>query len=515
MTAVKHPKVFRGSSQKRGPKQKKKTKLPSIKNQIRGVQRLLAKEGLDAKVRQKQEERLKDLLLAKEQHDRAERERKYAKRYHKVRFFERVKIERHLHKLERQQKSKQQLSPEELAKLEQLREDLQYVLHFPKGEKYVSLLKEAPTPEEQQKLEAERARLRALARKQLAEAALVTEADEGRSLARKGASGASVGAAAAGGASGGGGGGPVEMDDELAGMGEEDDFFLHSSEEEELPEEAAQKLLLQQQQQQQQRQRRFPASGQQGRHQDQERPNPGSVHMPSNSDDREPARDSSSGASSGEEEGQGSEEEGGPGAVLLQPGSSEGDTEREREEGNAAAAVPARSRRQQQPQHRTPGGTASGFGSAAQSLQGLRRPVAERGPSQRLQQNARQQQQDNLRGRQSQHKQQQRPHKPSKLQHRSLEGTQAGRAREAGAAAVVEHAETRPSMQPVKQQQSPAQQQRGQRRQELPAGGKHAGAGKPQGGPRGKRARPEDKGEKQPVRLRAEGGRKRRRRNKE
>lgn len=41
-------------------------------------------KGADPKVRQKQEERLQELLKAKEQHERAERERKFAKRYHKV-----------------------------------------------------------------------------------------------------------------------------------------------------------------------------------------------------------------------------------------------------------------------------------------------------------------------------------------------------------------------------------------------------------------------------------------------
>lgn len=70
---------------------------------------------------------------------------------------------------------------------------MQYVLHFPKGEKYVSLLKDAPESADQARLEAERARLRALVRQQLAEAALVAEADEGRSLARRAAGAAGGG----------------------------------------------------------------------------------------------------------------------------------------------------------------------------------------------------------------------------------------------------------------------------------------------------------------------------------
>lgn len=40
--------------------------------------------GTDPKVRQKQELKLQDLLVAKQQHELAERERKFAKKYHKV-----------------------------------------------------------------------------------------------------------------------------------------------------------------------------------------------------------------------------------------------------------------------------------------------------------------------------------------------------------------------------------------------------------------------------------------------
>ena len=56
---------------------------------------------------------------------------------------------------------------------------LQYVLHFPKGERYVSILKEAAEPEAQTKLDAERTRLKAVIKHQLAENAMLTEADEG------------------------------------------------------------------------------------------------------------------------------------------------------------------------------------------------------------------------------------------------------------------------------------------------------------------------------------------------
>lgn len=56
---------------------------------------------------------------------------------------------------------------------------LQYVLHFPKGERYVSILKETAEPQAQANLDAERTRLKAVIKLQLAESAMLTEADEG------------------------------------------------------------------------------------------------------------------------------------------------------------------------------------------------------------------------------------------------------------------------------------------------------------------------------------------------
>jgi hypothetical protein len=74
-----------------------------------------------------------------------------------IRFFERVKLERRLHRLEARLAAAQaqggEAGGQALQQLQQqaegLRQDLQYVKHFPKGEKYVSLLREADTPEAQ------------------------------------------------------------------------------------------------------------------------------------------------------------------------------------------------------------------------------------------------------------------------------------------------------------------------------------------------------------------------------
>lgn len=59
---------------------------------------------------------------------------------------------------------------------------LQYVLGFPKGHKYVSILKTADTPEAQIQLDKQRDELRQLARRQAADRAALAESDEGRSL---------------------------------------------------------------------------------------------------------------------------------------------------------------------------------------------------------------------------------------------------------------------------------------------------------------------------------------------
>jgi hypothetical protein len=140
---------------------------------------------LDPAVKAAQEKKLAALTDELEQRRRVALERKYASRYHKIRFFERIKLERRLAKLSRQQASGKSLSSAEENEMQQLIEDLQYVLNFPKGEKYISILKTADDPEAQAHLEAERTRLRRLVQQQMAEAALVGDADEGRSLAAK------------------------------------------------------------------------------------------------------------------------------------------------------------------------------------------------------------------------------------------------------------------------------------------------------------------------------------------
>ena len=138
---------------------------------------------MDPKLRQSMEKRLATLREESEANRRKHQEKKYAMRYHKIRFFERIKIERQISKILKQLKE----NPEDddvrrglKKRLVAAEEDLEYVLHFPKGEKYVSLLKEAEESEAQEHLEAERKRLRAKVKQKLLDNAIVNEPDEGQ-----------------------------------------------------------------------------------------------------------------------------------------------------------------------------------------------------------------------------------------------------------------------------------------------------------------------------------------------
>ncbi|GAU25852.1 hypothetical protein TSUD_31170, partial [Trifolium subterraneum] len=118
----------------------KKFKPPvSLKNQIRSAERMLRK-NLPSEVREAQEQKLAGLKKQQEIHTRLAVERKIFLRDRKIKFFERRKVERRIRRLEKLQRSSSSqdasASPDQLASLKQ---DLQYVMYFPKNEKYVPL----------------------------------------------------------------------------------------------------------------------------------------------------------------------------------------------------------------------------------------------------------------------------------------------------------------------------------------------------------------------------------------
>lgn len=95
-----------------------------IKKKIRSLQRVLKKEGLAATKRTEAERALEALSGDLDQASRRNSERKNAKKYHMVRFFERKKALRVL--------KKPHSGDRELAQW-------YYVTRWPKGEKYVAL----------------------------------------------------------------------------------------------------------------------------------------------------------------------------------------------------------------------------------------------------------------------------------------------------------------------------------------------------------------------------------------
>ncbi|KDD73077.1 hypothetical protein H632_c2562p0, partial [Helicosporidium sp. ATCC 50920] len=163
----------------------KPVKQKSFKNKIRDVERLLKRGGLDAASQARQEEMLEYYKQSQAVQQRKLLEIKYAVRYHKVRFFERVKVDRKRKKLQAQLAALAPDSPERealSASLEAAEKDLEYVLFFPRGEKYVSLLKGSEAEEDKGKRQEDIARLRVLAAERRAAEAQLTEADEGASL---------------------------------------------------------------------------------------------------------------------------------------------------------------------------------------------------------------------------------------------------------------------------------------------------------------------------------------------
>ncbi|CDO76748.1 hypothetical protein BN946_scf184813.g18 [Trametes cinnabarina] len=135
----KHPSVSSASALNALPGVQK------IKAAIRQTRRLLAKDSLAADVRVTTERRLKSLEADLAKAEQARLERAMATRYHKVKFFERQKVVRKLNQTKRKLASS---ADEEggdegradfEARLAELRVDLNYILHYPKTKKYISL----------------------------------------------------------------------------------------------------------------------------------------------------------------------------------------------------------------------------------------------------------------------------------------------------------------------------------------------------------------------------------------
>ncbi len=118
--------------------------LPSVRRQARALERLLKRGSLPDHVRREKQEALRQLSEKAALNKRTERERHFSKKYHKVRFFERLKVEKRIALLRKQVA---EASPATRITLEeQLREseyNMLYIKHFPRHKKYLSLFPSA------------------------------------------------------------------------------------------------------------------------------------------------------------------------------------------------------------------------------------------------------------------------------------------------------------------------------------------------------------------------------------
>ena len=115
---------------------------PNNNTQIRGLTRLLLREGLTHDARVKAQSQLKELQSRKASLEKNEIERNHQLKYRKIKFIEKKKVLRMIEKTRR----KIAKSSDDTVKLEKLRkelksqkEDLQYIEYFPRDRNYVSL----------------------------------------------------------------------------------------------------------------------------------------------------------------------------------------------------------------------------------------------------------------------------------------------------------------------------------------------------------------------------------------
>lgn len=136
----------------------------SSAKRIRGIERLLKRGTVPEHVREAKEAELAELRGTASTNKRIEREKHFCKKYHKVKFFERRKLDRRIAQLRRKMEGPSApTAAEEVAAIEaQLQEaegDLLYIRHFPPHKKYLSLF--AGDDAEDSYVQKQRAKIRA------------------------------------------------------------------------------------------------------------------------------------------------------------------------------------------------------------------------------------------------------------------------------------------------------------------------------------------------------------------
>ncbi|KAK0459259.1 uncharacterized protein EV420DRAFT_1642238 [Desarmillaria tabescens] len=114
--------------------------VQKIKSSLRQTRRLLAKDNLAADVRVTTERRLKALEAELAEAEQSRKERALGMRYHGVKFFERQKVLRKVKQVKKRLSSASQSEKKAVeSSLFDARVDLNYILHYPKTKKYISL----------------------------------------------------------------------------------------------------------------------------------------------------------------------------------------------------------------------------------------------------------------------------------------------------------------------------------------------------------------------------------------
>ncbi|KAF8806619.1 hypothetical protein BYT27DRAFT_7191172 [Phlegmacium glaucopus] len=164
--------------------------VQKVKALLRQTRRLLAKDNLAANVRVETERRQKALEAELGQAEQGKKERALSVRYHKVKFFERQKVTRKLKQTKKcLEKADSSHEKETIAaNIHELRVDLNYVLHYPRTKKYISLFPpevrkgaevdtSVSSSTESQKTIEEREKVREWIREQMEKGGLPTEPD--------------------------------------------------------------------------------------------------------------------------------------------------------------------------------------------------------------------------------------------------------------------------------------------------------------------------------------------------
>ncbi|KAJ9056165.1 18S rRNA maturation protein [Entomophthora muscae] len=128
------------SSLSKQPTCKKEAQNKNPKKQLRDAKRLLMQKNLDASVRVETERRIKALELQLVEKIQDIKAIKTSRRYKMVKFFEQKKALRAIHQIEQKLEDADEDDKHSIElELMEANIDLNYILHFPAHEKYISL----------------------------------------------------------------------------------------------------------------------------------------------------------------------------------------------------------------------------------------------------------------------------------------------------------------------------------------------------------------------------------------